>query len=1097
MVNSGFVTTNISQVAPDTPAPYTLDPAPSNTPGDPTDGSITVSSTDDLVFTNQPTTTTAGQTIAGPTGVQVSIENAIGQVVTGDNSTMVTIALSSGTLNGTLTEEAVGGVVTFPNLSINTAATGYTLMASAPGDNGNTSNTFDITAAAGSQLMFTTTAQTLTAGVVSDTITVEELDSFGNVSDTAETVNLSTSNTSTGLFKDNATGLTTITSVSIPSGSSTASFKYVDTLASNPTLTASATGLTPATQTETVIAAAASQLVYTTTPQTLTAGVLSGTLTVQEEDAFGNVTTTAETVNLSTSNTSTGLFKDNATGLTTITSVSIPAGSSTASFKYVDTLASTPTLTASATGLTSAMQTETVIAAAASKLLYTTTPQTLTAGVLSGTLTVQEEDAFGNVSTTAETVNLSTSNTSTGLFEDNATGTTMITSVSIPAGSSTASFKYVDTLMSTPTLTAAATGLTSAMQTETVIAATASQLVFITPPQTLLVGVLSGTLTVEEEDAFGNVSTTAETVNLSTTNTATGLFKDNATGLTTITSVSIPAGSSTASFKYVDTLMSTPTLTAAATGLTPAMQTETVTANHLVFTNQPTTTAAGQTIAGPTGVQVSIENTSNQVVTTDNGTMITIALSTGTLNGTLTEQDVNGVATFANLSINTAATGDTLTATAPSDSGSTSNAFNITAAAVSKLVYTTTAQTLTAGVVSGTITVQELDAFGNVSTTAETVNLSTTNTNTGLFKDNATGQTTITSVTIPAGSSTASFKYVDTLASSPTLTASATGLTSATQTETVIAAAASKLVYTTPAQTLTAGVVSDTLTVQEEDAFGNVTTTAETVNLSTSNTATGLFKDDATGTRTITSVSIPSGSSTASFKYVDTLASTPTLVAAATGLTSAMQTETVIAAAASQLIYTTTAQTLTAGVNSGTITVEEKDAFGNVSTTAETVNLSMSNPSPPGLFKDNATGQTTITSVSIPFGSSTASFKYVDTLVSSPTLVAAATGLTSAMQTETVIAAAASKLVFGQQPTTTVAGLADSPAITVQLEDQFGNVVRTNNTASLTLTVATGPGVVASGGTATVANGDGTFAALKLDTAAPTRSRSATLRHRR
>ena len=44
MVNSGFVTTNISQVAPDTPASYTLDPAPSNTPGDPTDGSITVSS---------------------------------------------------------------------------------------------------------------------------------------------------------------------------------------------------------------------------------------------------------------------------------------------------------------------------------------------------------------------------------------------------------------------------------------------------------------------------------------------------------------------------------------------------------------------------------------------------------------------------------------------------------------------------------------------------------------------------------------------------------------------------------------------------------------------------------------------------------------------------------------------------------------------------------------------------------------------------------------------------------------------------------------------------------------------------------------------
>ena len=188
--------------------------------------------------------------------------------------------------------------------------------------------------------------------------------------------------------------------MSIPSGSSTASFKYVDTLASSPTLTAAATGLTSATQTETVIPAAASQLLFTTMAQTLTAGVVSATLTVQEEDPFGNVTTTAETVNLSSFNAATGLFKDNATGLTTITSVSIPAGSSTASFKYVDTLASSPTLTAAATGLSSATQTETVIAAAASQLLFTTSAQALTAGVVSGTLTVQEEDPFGNVSTT-------------------------------------------------------------------------------------------------------------------------------------------------------------------------------------------------------------------------------------------------------------------------------------------------------------------------------------------------------------------------------------------------------------------------------------------------------------------------------------------------------------------------------------------------------------------------------------------------------------------------------------------------------------------------------------------------------------------------
>src|SRR5439155_571443 len=146
--------------------------------------------------------------------------------------------------------------------------------------------------------------------------TVQETDQFGNATTTAETVNLSSSNSATGLFKDNATGLTKIGRASSRERGSTASFNDVDTLASSPTLTAATTGLTSGTQTETVVAAAAARLVVTTGAPTLTAGVNSGTITVQEQDQFGNATTTAQTVNLSTSNSGTGLFKDNATGLT-------------------------------------------------------------------------------------------------------------------------------------------------------------------------------------------------------------------------------------------------------------------------------------------------------------------------------------------------------------------------------------------------------------------------------------------------------------------------------------------------------------------------------------------------------------------------------------------------------------------------------------------------------------------------------------------------------------------------------------------------------------------------------------------------------------
>ena len=45
----------------------------------------------------------------------------------------------------------------------------------------------------------------------------------------------------------------------------------------------------------------------------------------------------------------------------------------------------------------------------------------------------------------------------------------------------------------------------------------------------------------------------------------------------------------------------------------------------------------------------------------------------------------------------------------------------------------------------------------------------------------------ITSVTIASGSSTANFKYRDSVAGSPTVTVATTGLTSGTQVETILA----------------------------------------------------------------------------------------------------------------------------------------------------------------------------------------------------------------------------------------------------------------------------------------------------------------------
>ncbi len=77
-----------------------------------------------------------------------------------------------------------------------------------------------------------------------------------------------------------------------------------------------------------------------------------------------------------------------------------------------------------------------------------------------GPITIQEQSATGVPTVVPETVNLS-STSGGGLFSLTSGGTTPITSITIPAGSSTATFYYGDTTR-TPTLTAATTGLASA-----------------------------------------------------------------------------------------------------------------------------------------------------------------------------------------------------------------------------------------------------------------------------------------------------------------------------------------------------------------------------------------------------------------------------------------------------------------------------------------------------------------------------------------------------------------------------------------------------------------------------------------------------------
>ena len=130
-----------------------------------------------------------------------------------------------------------------------------------------------------------------------------------------------------------------------------------------------------------------------------------------------------------------------------------------------------------------------------------------------------------------------------------------------------------------------------------------------------------------------------------------------------------------------------------------------------------------------------------------------------------------------------------------------------------------TGQSLAVNQVSSAVTVQLRDAFGPA-TSGVTVSLSSTS-STGRFYSNSAGTNQITSLTIPAGSSTGSFYYKDTTVGNSTITVSSQGITSISTQFTINAhATASNVVITPAVSTITAGE-SKTYSAMASDAFGN------------------------------------------------------------------------------------------------------------------------------------------------------------------------------------------------------------------------------------------------------------------------------------
>ena len=273
-----------------------------------------------LAFVSQPSNAVAGVTI--PT-VTVDVEDDNGNLMSTDNSD-VTLGISSGTLSGTLTEQAVNGVATFSNLSSTTAGT-HTLTASDSEDNlsGFASSSFTISPAAPSQLVFTTGPAGGVAGKTLAAVKVKIEDGYGNV----ETGDSSTS------VRLTDGGATLGGTISVTASDGVATFKSLSiTEAGADILYAadSADSLSGfASNSFTISPAAPSQLVFATQPGDVLAGNTISAV-VSLEDAYGNVVTTANsivTVALDAGTLNGTLAERAVNGAAAFSGLSVPAAS--------------------------------------------------------------------------------------------------------------------------------------------------------------------------------------------------------------------------------------------------------------------------------------------------------------------------------------------------------------------------------------------------------------------------------------------------------------------------------------------------------------------------------------------------------------------------------------------------------------------------------------------------------------------------------------------------------------------------------------------------------------------------------------------------
>ncbi|HXZ82226.1 MAG TPA: hypothetical protein VED84_00565 [Acidimicrobiales bacterium] len=488
------------------------------------------------------------------------------------------------------------------------------------------------------------------------------------------------------------------------------------------------------------------------------------------------------------------------------------------------------------------------------------------------------------------------------------------------------------------------------------------------------------------------------------------------------------------------------------------------TSTQLAFVQQPASSgiAAGSNLSP--WPMVAVEDGSGNV-DQDDLSSVSLAITPGT--GTCVGIENLGVFTFSSCSITKSGT-YTLTATDGSLTPATSSAFSVGPSTPTQLVYTTSPPSAIGAGSTFSVVVAEEDAYGNIETAdSQTAVALSANNGGGAFACATTPTNLTNGVATFTGCS-----YTVASTSAYTLTASSSSaplLLKPTAATTVSPAAASKLVITTqPASSITAGgTVSLGVTI--EDQYGNQITTGnpgstDSIGVTLSS---GSFAGGTTTVAAVNGVANFTGlqiTSVAGSPYTITARDTSETVAAAT-----TNSISVVPAAANKLAITTQpASSITVG---GTVSlgVTIEDQYGNQITTGNpgsTDNIGVTLSS--GSF---AGGTTTVAAVNGVANFTGLQINKAGRYTITATDTTEPLNVTSATTNSiTVNRGPASQLVYLTGVQSFIDGTGSgkgSGAITVQLQDAYGNPVDATSAAGLTFNTISGVKYVPSYGSTT------------------------------